>query len=184
MCYCKVSVTALLTKAHKILVVLFLPLPLNVFTSLQAVGCLAFITLQAFWIFMSPGCPRSMCSRNLALSWYMDWRWGFVWQWMVQQLICCRLMRPQTEAKKKKKSMISHSVHSHGLLLLPASWRASHIIRKISVAEWSSRQWELHLWFGVSQWKPALPEKLCNKMTATSPTWRHAPSTLLCLLNT
>lgn len=34
---------ALLTKSHKILVTLFLPHPLNVLNSVQAVGCLEFI---------------------------------------------------------------------------------------------------------------------------------------------
>lgn len=74
---------------------------------------------------------------------------------------------------KPQKSIISCSVHSHGLLLLPASWRASHIIRKISVPEWSSwqREWSgfafVILCFSVKA--SSSSKALASKMTARSP---------------
>lgn len=43
-CYCKVSVVVMLIESHKVLLMPFLALLLNALTSVQAVGCLAFIT--------------------------------------------------------------------------------------------------------------------------------------------
>lgn len=61
-CNCAASVKVLLTKPHRAVGVLFLPLPLNVLVSVHAAWRLAFMTLQADWVFgLAPGCPSSVC---------------------------------------------------------------------------------------------------------------------------